>query len=140
MWSFPRGLKNLNKPLAVFDVWYFLSLSFGGTLQQVLTFLLFTQPSPGTPLTGTLQIYAGTFSQGGQSSLKETIFIIMRSPMQGSPHVRKHAFPNSYLEKPKPTGKHDFNTGLWVVWGWGPQFHICTIGPVRGKQVRPGCS
>lgn len=64
---FPRGAENLNKPLTVFDVWYFLSLSFGGTLQQVLTFLLFTQPSPGPHLTGTLQIYAGTFSQGARA-------------------------------------------------------------------------
>lgn len=42
------------------------------------------------------------FLPRSQSSLKETIFIIVTSPVQGSPHVRKHVFPNSYRGKPKP--------------------------------------
>lgn len=56
---------------------------------QVLTFLLLTHMSPGCHLTITLQIYAGTSFQGGQSSSKQTIAIITRFERLGSRHVKE---------------------------------------------------
>ena len=45
------GTSNLNKPLSVFEVWYFPSLSFSASSRQVMKCLLFTQRSPGYHLT-----------------------------------------------------------------------------------------
>ena len=45
------GTSTLNKPLSVFEVWYFPSLSFRASSRQVLTCLLFRQRSPGYHLT-----------------------------------------------------------------------------------------